>query len=142
MSPENQHLLMLGRWWFGLLAGLSTGFPVAFVLGGVALLVAGLGVLLGNFDPSFLEAFPSRIFGMMTNETLVAVPLFVFMGIMLEKSRIAESLLEAVASLFGQLRGGLVVAVLLVGAILAASTGIVGATVVARRTPSSAPRNA
>lgn len=131
MSPDNQHLLMLGLLLFGLLAGLSTGFPVAFVLGGVALLVAGLGVLLGNFDPSFLEAFPSRIFGTMTNETLVAVPLFVFMGIMLEKSRIAESLLEAVASLFGQLRGGLVVAVLLVGAILAASTGIVGATVVA-----------
>ena len=131
MSPDNQHLMMLGLLLFGLLAGLSTGFPVAFVLGGVALLVAGLGVLLGNFDPSFLEAFPSRIFGTMTNETLVAVPLFVFMGIMLEKSRIAESLLEAVASMFGQLRGGLVVAVLLVGAILAASTGIVGATVVA-----------
>lgn len=122
---------MLGLLLFGLLGGLTTGFPVAFVLGGVALLVAGLGVLLGNFDPSFLQAFPSRIFGTMTNETLVAVPLFVFMGIMLEKSRIAESLLEAVASLFGQLRGGLVVAVLLVGAILAASTGIVGATVVA-----------
>ncbi len=131
MSADSQHLLMLGLLLFGLLAGLSTGFPVAFVLGGVALLVAGLGVLLGNFDPSFLEAFPSRIFGTMTNETLVAVPLFVFMGIMLEKSRIAESLLEAVASMFGQLRGGLVVAVLLVGAILAASTGIVGATVVA-----------
>ena len=131
MSPDNQHLLMLGLLLFGLLAGLATGFPVAFVLGGVALLVAGLGVLLGNFDASFLEAFPSRIFGTINNETLVAVPLFIFMGIMLEKSRIAESLLEAVASLFGQLRGGLVVAVLLVGAILAASTGIVGATVVA-----------
>ena len=131
MSPDTQHLLMLGLLLFGLLAGLATGFPVAFVLGGVALLVAGLGVLLGNFDASFLEAFPSRIFGTINNETLVAVPLFIFMGIMLEKSRIAESLLEAVASLFGQLRGGLVVAVLLVGAILAASTGIVGATVVA-----------
>ena len=131
MTAENQHILMLALLLFGLLAGLSTGFPVAFVLGGVALLVAGLGVLLGNFDPSFLEAFPSRVFGTMTNETLVAVPLFVFMGIMLEKSRIAESLLEAVAAMFGRLRGGLVVAVLLVGAILAASTGIVGATVVA-----------
>lgn len=131
MSPDNQHLLMLGLLLFGLLAGLSTGFPVAFVLGGVALLVAGLGVLLGNFDASFLEAFPSRIFGTVNNETLVAVPLFIFMGIMLEKSRIAESLLEAVAAMFGQLHGGLVVAVLLVGAILAASTGIVGATVVA-----------
>lgn len=131
MSPDNQHLLMLGLLLFGLLAGLATGFPVAFVLGGVALFVAGLGVLLGNFDASFLEAFPSRIFGTVNNETLVAVPLFIFMGIMLEKSRIAESLLEAVAAMFGQLRGGLVVAVLLVGAILAASTGIVGATVVA-----------
>ncbi len=131
MSGDSQHLLMLGLLLFGLLAGLSTGFPVAFVLGGVALLVAGLGSLLGNFDASFLEAFPNRIFGTMTNQTLVAVPLFVFMGIMLEKSRIAESLLEAVAAMFGRVRGGLVVAVLLVGAILAASTGIVGATVVA-----------
>ena len=131
MSGDAAHSLMLGLLLVGLLGGLSSGFPVAFVLGGVALLVAGLGMLLGNFDPSFLEAFPSRIFGTVTNETLVAVPLFVFMGIMLEKSRIAESLLEAVAALFGRVRGGLVVAVLLVGAILAASTGIVGATVVA-----------
>ncbi len=131
MSIDSQHLLMLALLLFGLLAGLSSGFPVAFVLGGVALLVAGLGMLLGNFDASFLEAFPNRIFGTMTNETLVAVPLFVFMGIMLEKSRIAENLLEAVAAMFGRMRGGLVVAVLLVGAILAASTGIVGATVVA-----------
>ena len=131
MSIDSQHLLMLALLLFGLLAGLSSGFPVAFVLGGVSLLVAGLGMLLGNFDASFLEAFPNRIFGTMTNQTLVAVPLFVFMGIMLEKSRIAENLLEAVAAMFGRVRGGLVVAVLLVGAILAASTGIVGATVVA-----------
>ena len=131
MSMEAAHGLMLALLLVGLLAGLATGFPVAFVLGGVALLVAGLGMLLGTFDPSFLEAFPSRVFGTVTNETLVAVPLFVFMGIMLEKSRIAESLLEAVAAMFGRVRGGLVVAVLLVGAILAASTGIVGATVVA-----------
>jgi tripartite ATP-independent transporter DctM subunit len=122
---------MLALLLFGLLAGLSTGFPVAFVLGGVALLVAGLGMVLGNFDASFLQAFPSRVFGTVGNETLVAVPLFVFMGIMLEKSRIAESLLEAVAAMFGRVRGGLAVAVLVVGAILAASTGIVGATVVA-----------
>jgi len=131
MSLHDQHVLMLCLLLLGLFAGLASGFPVAFVLGGVALLVAGLGMALGNFDPSFLEAFPNRIFGVMTNETLVAVPLFVFMGIMLERSRIAESLLEAVASLFGRKRGGLVVAVLLVGALLAASTGIVGATVVA-----------
>jgi tripartite ATP-independent transporter DctM subunit len=131
MSLHDQHVLMLALLLLGLFAGLASGFPVAFVLGGVALLVAGLGMALGNFDASFLEAFPNRLFGVMTNETLVAVPLFVFMGIMLERSRIAESLLEAVASLFGRKRGGLVVAVLLVGALLAASTGIVGATVVA-----------
>ena len=131
MSLHDQQILMLVLLLLGLFAGLASGFPVAFVLGGVALLAAGVGMLFGSFDPSFLEAFPNRVFGVMTNETLVAVPLFVFMGVMLEKSRIAESLLEAVASLFGQLRGGLVVAVLLVGALLAASTGIVGATVVA-----------
>ncbi len=131
MSMETQHIIMLCLLMLGLLAGLSSGFPVAFVLGGVALLAAGAGMLLGNFDPSFLEAFPNRIFGTINNATLMAVPLFVFMGIMLEKSRIAENLLEAIASLFGTVRGGLVVAVIVVGAILAASTGIVGATVVA-----------
>jgi tripartite ATP-independent transporter DctM subunit len=131
MSMESQHALMLALLMCGLLLGLSSGFPVAFVLGGVALLVAGVGMLLGNFDPSFLEAFPNRIFGMMSNATLMAVPLFVFMGVMLEKSRIAENLLEAIAEMFGRVRGGLVVAVIIVGAILAASTGIVGATVVA-----------
>ncbi|HEX4854137.1 TRAP transporter large permease subunit [Arenimonas sp.] len=131
MSLHDQQILMLVLLLLGLFIGLASGFPVAFVLGGVALLAAGAGMLAGSFDPSFLEAFPNRVFGVMTNETLVAVPLFVFMGVMLEKSRIAESLLEAVASLFGQVRGGLVVAVLLVGALLAASTGIVGATVVA-----------
>ncbi|HEU0153923.1 MAG TPA: TRAP transporter large permease subunit [Arenimonas sp.] len=131
MSLHDQHILMLVLLLLGLFAGLASGFPVAFVLGGVALLAAGAGIAMGSFDPSFLEAFPNRVFGVMTNETLVAVPLFVFMGVMLEKSRIAESLLEALASLFGKKRGGLVVAVLLVGALLAASTGIVGATVVA-----------
>jgi tripartite ATP-independent transporter DctM subunit len=131
MSLHDQQILMLVLLLLGLFAGLASGFPVAFVLGGVALLAAGAGIALGSFDPSFLEAFPNRVFGVMTNETLVAVPLFVFMGVMLEKSRIAESLLEAVAAMFGRVRGGLVVAVLLVGALLAASTGIVGATVVA-----------
>ncbi|MDY0022666.1 TRAP transporter large permease subunit [Arenimonas caeni] len=131
MSHDTLQVLMLVLLLAGLFAGLASGFPVAFVLGGVALLAAGTGLLLGVFDPSFLEAFPNRLFGVMTNETLVAVPLFVFMGVMLERSRIAEQLLEAVAALFGRVRGGLVVAVLLVGAVLAASTGIVGATVVA-----------
>ena len=114
----------------GLGAGLALGYPVAFTLGGVALLFAGIGWLAGVFDPAFLEAFPNRVFGIMGNETLLAVPLFIFMGVMLERSRLAEQLLEAVAGLFGKRRGGLVVAVLLVGALLAASTGIVGATVV------------
>jgi len=131
VSLHDLQLLMIVLLVLGFLAGLASGFPVAFVLGGVALLSAGVGTALGAFDPSFLEAFPNRVFGVMGNETLVAVPLFVFMGVMLERSRIAESLLEAVAALFGRVRGGLVVAVLLVGAILAASTGIVGATVVA-----------
>jgi tripartite ATP-independent transporter DctM subunit len=113
------------------LAGaLLAGYPVAFTLAGVSLLFAGLGALLGVFDPVYLQAFPNRVFGTMGNETLLAVPLFVFMGVMLEKSRLAEELLEAVAAMFGERRGGLAVAVLLVGAVLAASTGIVGATVV------------
>lgn len=122
--------LMLCLLLLGLGLGLLSGFPVAFVLAGVSLLVAGLGMAFGVFDPSYLQAFPNRVFGIMGNETLLAVPLFVFMGVMLERSRLAEDLLEAVASLFGQRRGGLAVAVLLVGALLAASTGIVGATVV------------
>ncbi|MFY8135506.1 MAG: TRAP transporter large permease, partial [Aquimonas sp.] len=110
--------------------GLMLGFPVAFTLGGVALLFAGIGIALGVFDAAFLEAFPNRIFGIMGNETLLAVPLFVFMGVMLQRSKMAEDLLETVAAQFGRARGGLVFAVLLVGSLLAASTGIVGATVV------------
>jgi tripartite ATP-independent transporter DctM subunit len=109
---------------------LLIGLPVAFTLAGVALIFAAVGVATGTFDPSFLEAFPNRVFGIMGNETLLAVPLFVFMGVMLERSQIAERLLTAMAGLFGQLRGGLAISVLLVGAVLAASTGIVGATVV------------
>jgi tripartite ATP-independent transporter DctM subunit len=109
---------------------LLAGFPVAFSLAGTALMFAFVGVLTGWFDASFLTAMPSRLFGIMTNETLIAVPLFVFMGVMLERSRIAESLLETLSLLFGTLRGGLGLSVTLVGMLLAASTGIVGATVV------------
>lgn len=130
MSLHDQHILMLGLLLIGLCAGLSSGFPVAFVLGGVSLLVAGLGLLLGNFDASFLQALPNRLFDTLSSQTLLAVPLFVFMGVMLERSKLAEDLLTSVAALFGRRRGGLVVAVIMVGAILAASTGIVGATVV------------
>lgn len=113
-----------------LCVALLAGFPVAFTLGGVSLLFAGAGMLMGIFDPSFLGALPSRLFGTMNNQTLLAVPLFVFMGVMLEKSRIAEDLLDSMSRLFGSLRGGLAISVCLVGALLAASTGIVGATVV------------
>ena len=109
---------------------LLAGFPVAFSLGGTALIFAFVGVLGGGFESAFLAALPSRIFGLMTNETLVAVPLFVFMGITLERAKIAEELLETLSALFGSLRGGLGISVTIVGMLLAASTGIVGATVV------------
>lgn len=109
---------------------LLIGFPVAFSLAGVALLFAIGGITTGAFDPSFLGTAPNRIFGVMTNGTLVAVPLFVFMGVTLERARIAEDLLDTLGMLFGKLRGGLGIAVTLVGMLLAASTGIVGATVV------------
>jgi TRAP-type mannitol/chloroaromatic compound transport system permease large subunit len=109
---------------------LLLGYPVAFTLGGTALLFGLLGVAGGAFGMSELMDLPSRVFGIMGNETLVAVPLFVFMGVVLERSRVAEELLESMAGLFGRLRGGLLIAVVMVGALMAASTGIVGATVV------------
>lgn len=109
---------------------LLSGFPVAFCLAGTALIFAGLGLLTGHFDSAFLSALPSRIYGIMSNETLIAVPLFVFMGVVLERAKIAEDLLESMSQLFGGLRGGLGISVCLVGGLLAASTGIVGATVV------------
>jgi tripartite ATP-independent transporter DctM subunit len=109
---------------------LLAGFPVAFTLGGTALIFAGFGILGGTFNEALLLGLPNRVFGIMTNETLVAVPLFVFMGVTLERARIAEELLETLSALFGTLRGGLGISVTLVGMLLAASTGIVGATVV------------
>ncbi len=109
---------------------LLAGYPVALTLAGVSLLFAFAGGLFGFFDASYLESIPSRIFGIMSNETLVAVPLFVFMGLTLERARIAEQLLETLGQMFGRLRGGLAFSVLIVGTLLAASTGIVGATVV------------
>ena len=109
---------------------LLLGFPVAFTLPGVALVFAGLGWLFGAFDPSNLSSLAPRYLGIMLNEVLVAVPLFIFMGMMLERSGIAEQLLVTMGRLFGRLRGGLGLSVIVVGALLAASTGIVGATVV------------
>ncbi|MDZ7661368.1 TRAP transporter large permease subunit [Thiohalophilus sp.] len=109
---------------------LLSGYPVAFCLGGTALAFALLGHLTGTFDEAFLSAAPNRLYGIMTNGTLIAVPLFVFMGVMLERSKVADQLLDTMAMLFGPLRGGLGISVILVGMLLAASTGIVGATVV------------
>lgn len=110
---------------------LLLGFPVAFTLGGVSLIFAGIGTIFGVFDLYLLETIPNRLFGIMTNTTLVAVPLFVFMGVILEKSKIAEKLLESMSEIFGRLKSGLGISVIIVGTLLAASTGIVGATVIA-----------
>lgn len=109
---------------------LLAGYPVALSLAGTALIFAGLGSVFGFFEPAFLGALPSRLYGIVNNQTLLAVPLFVFMGAMLERSKIAENLLTAMAVLFGRVHGGLGISVTLVGMLLAASTGIVGATVV------------
>ena len=109
---------------------LMAGYPVALTLAGVSLSFALFGELLGVFDAAYISLIPNRIFGILINQNLFAVPLFVFMGSMLEKSRIAESLLKNMELVFGQLPGGLGISVILVGMLLAASTGIVGATVV------------
>ncbi len=109
---------------------LLAGYPVALTLAGVALLFAFAGVLGGAFNPADLGFLPNRLFGIMTNQTMLAVPLFVLMGVVLEKTRIAESLLESLSALLASNRSGLAVAVILVGMLMAASTGIVGATVV------------
>ena len=108
-----------------------SGFPVAFALGGTGLIFAVIGVEAGYFEWSLLFAMPERIFGVMSNYVLLAVPFFIFMGTMLEKSRLAEDLLRTIGVLFGPLRGGLALAVVFVGALLAAATGVVGASVVA-----------
>lgn len=126
MSPE----VHLGILFISTLIFLASGFPVAFVLGGSAVLSAGLGLIDGSFDVAFLAAIPERLFGIMTNESLTAIPLFVLMGMILEKTKISERLLKTMDRLFGGLRSGLGLSVFIVGALLAASTGIVGATVV------------
>ncbi|WP_068546067.1 TRAP transporter large permease [Thalassotalea crassostreae] len=109
---------------------LLLGYSVAFSLAGTALIFAGVATMLGYFDSSYLSALPSRYYGILNNQTLLAVPLFIFMGGVLEKAKIAENLLTSMAQLFGRVRGGLAISVTLVGMLLAASTGIVGATVV------------
>ena len=108
-----------------------TGYPVAFALGGTALIVAGVASLFGAFDLILLFALPERTFGTMSNQVLLAVPFFIFMGTVLEKSKLAEQLLETIAILFGRFRGGLAIGVVFVGALMAAATGVVGASVTA-----------
>ena len=107
------------------------GFPVAFTLGGVSILFALLVSIFGLFDLTLLETIPNRLYGIMTNSTLVAVPLFIFMGVILEKSKVAELLLNSMSKLFSKYKSGLGISILFVGTLLAASTGIVGATVIA-----------
>ena len=109
---------------------LMAGYPVALSLAGASLLFAGIGMLAGNFDPAFLSAAPNRIYGIITNTTLIAVPTFIFMGTMLERSQLASAMLNAAGAALGRWPGGLAMAVVLVGAMMAASTGIIGATVV------------
>lgn len=126
---------MEGLWgpamFFLVLILIFSGFPVAFVLGGTALVFAALGALAGRFDLALLSAMPERAFGTMSNYTLLAVPFFIFMGAILEKSRLAEQLLESIGIVFGRFRGGLGLGVVFVGALLAAATGVVGASVTA-----------
>ena len=126
MSPEFLGILMF----LASLVILMFGFPVALTLAGTALTFAFIGDALGLFPFGMMGAYPLRIFGTMTNDVLVAVPMFIFMGVMLERSNVAAKLLDTMGLMFGQLRGGLGISVIIVGMLLAASTGIVGATVV------------
>lgn len=122
---------ILGLAMFGsAFALLLTGFPVAFALAGCALVFFAIGMATGAMNYAFLQAFPQRIYGIMTNDVLVAIPLFVLMGVVLERSRVAEELIDTCARLFGAVRGGLGLSIFIVGALLAATTGVVGATVV------------
>ncbi|AZN71882.1 TRAP transporter large permease subunit [Georhizobium profundi] len=130
MDPVLIGEILAGAMFFGIIGVLMLGFPVAFTLAGVSLIFGLVGMFFGVFDPSNFGSLASRYLGFMTNEVLVAVPLFIFMGVMLERSGIAEQLLLTMGKLFGNLRGGLGISVILVGALLAASTGVVGATVV------------
>ncbi|MCB1053961.1 MAG: TRAP transporter large permease subunit, partial [Acidobacteria bacterium] len=125
------HDLMAPLMFVAAFALIFSGYPVAFSLGGTALIFAALGVALGHFDWALLYALPERTFGIMSNYILLAVPFFIFMGTLLERARLAEDLLKTIGQLFGRARGGLALAVVFVGALLAAATGVVGASVVA-----------
>ncbi len=122
-------LILAPGMFLSLVIVLLSGYPVAFCLGGVAVLFSLLGIALGEINPNFVTALPQRIVGIMSNFTLLAIPAFIFMGSMLETSGIAERLLESMGKLLGRLRGGLALAVVIVGSLLAATTGVVAATV-------------
>jgi tripartite ATP-independent transporter DctM subunit len=109
---------------------LLIGYPAAFSLGAVGLIFAFIGIELGEFHPDFLQALPERVYGVMSNDTLLAIPFFTFMGLVLERSGMAEDLLDTIGQLFGTVRGGLAYAVVFVGALLAATTGVVAASVI------------
>src|SRR5213078_186348 len=109
---------------------LLLGYPAAFSLGAVGLIYAVVGIQLGEFRPDFLQALPERVYGVMNNDTLLAIPFFTFMGLVLERSGMAEDLLDTIGQLFGTIRGGLAYAVVFVGALLAATTGVVAASVI------------
>src|SRR5450755_3931856 len=109
---------------------LLLGYPAAFSLGAVGLIFAFVGIQLGEFRPDFLQALPERVYGVMNNDTLLAIPFFTFMGLVLERSGMAEDLLETIGQLFGTIKGGLAYAVVFVGALLAATTGVVAASVI------------
>ena len=109
---------------------LLLGYPAAFSLGAVGLIFALIGIELGLFVPDFLQALPERVYGVMSNDTLLAIPFFTFMGLVLERSGMAEDLLDTIGQLFGTVRGGLAYAVIFVGALLAATTGVVAASVI------------
>src|SRR5664279_4574557 len=123
---NNMAPIMFGSLVFFLLLG----YPAAFSLGACGLIFALLGIELGLFVPDFLQALPERVYGVMSNDTLLAIPFFTLMGLILERSGMAEDLLDTIGQLFGPLRGGLAFAVIFVGALLAATTGVVAASVI------------
>ena len=129
MDPILIGEFLAGGLFLGAIAALLLGYPIAFTLPGISLVFALIGWAFGAFDLSYFSALPLRYYGIITNEVLIAVPLFVFMGVMLERSQVADQLLSTMGVLFGKMRGGLGISTVLVAALLAASTGIVGATV-------------
>ena len=131
LDPALVGQILAGLFFLAILVVLLSGYIVAWTLGGLSMIFALIAWSVGAFDANLLQALSTRFFGVITNPVLIAVPLFVFMGVVLERSKIAEVLLTTMGELFGSLRGGLGVSVVLVGALLAASTGVVGATVVA-----------